>query len=115
MHRTVGRAFQLTLFILGFALSVVGVLYLITPVEALPSFLGGMHREGLRAGAYHTKRADVALILGVLALITSGWLFARSARLRRSPSLPGDPLEGWKGDPSEGWKGAPLDPDATRT
>ena len=81
MHR-VSRMLQLTLFIVGFTLSVIGVLYLITPVEALPTFLGGMHHQGPNAGAYHAKRADIALILGVLALIASAWLYARSARLQ---------------------------------
>jgi hypothetical protein len=91
MTHLVGRSFQLALFVAGFVLSVIGVLYLITPVEALPSFLGGMHHDGLRAGAYHTKRADVALILGILALIVSGWLYARSAaRIREHQYSPAD-------------------------
>jgi len=72
------RAFPLALFIAGFALFVVGVLYLITPVEALPRFLGGSLHAGLHAGNYHTKRADVALFLGVGCLVASGWLYTRS-------------------------------------
>ena len=86
MKRFVGRSLQLALFVVGFTLFVVGVLYLITPVEALPSFLGGIHREALHAGAYRTKRADVALILGILALIASAWLYRRSV-LRVGPSM----------------------------
>ena len=104
--RRVSRTFHLTLFIIGFTLSVVGVLYLITPAEALPSFLGGMHHEGLHAGTYHTKRADIALILGVFTLIASGWLYARSARLREPVWVPNDA--------SDGWTGAPSDTGATR-
>lgn len=78
MKRFAGRTLQLTLFIAGFVLFVIGVLYLITPVEALPRFLGGIHPDGLNAGNYHTKRADVALILGIVCLVASGWLYARS-------------------------------------
>ena len=74
------RAFPLVLFIAGFGLLVVGVLYLITPVEALPRFLGGSLRAGLHAGNYHTKRADVALFLGLGCLVASGWLYARSVQ-----------------------------------
>ena len=77
MRRFVVRSFPLALFIAGFALLVLGVLYLITPVEALPRFLGGSLREGLHAGNYHTKRADVALFLGVGCLVASGWLYPR--------------------------------------
>ena len=78
MRRFVVRSFPLALFIAGFAFFVVGVLYLITPVEALPTFLGGSLRAGLHAGNYHTKRADVALFLGVGCLVASGWLYPRS-------------------------------------
>jgi hypothetical protein len=77
MKRMAGRTLQLTLFVAGFVLFVVGVLYLITPVEALPTILGGIHREGLHAGNYHTKRADVALVFGLACLIASGWLYTR--------------------------------------
>ena len=80
------RAFPLVLFIAGFALLVVGVLYLITPVEALPRFLGGSLRAGLHAGIYHTKRADVALFLGVGCLIASGWLYPRTVWRRGGSS-----------------------------
>ena len=80
------RAFPLVLFIAGFGLLVVGVLYLITPVEALPRFLGGSLRAGLHAGNYHTKRADVALFLGVGCLVASGWLYPRSVWRRGGPS-----------------------------
>jgi hypothetical protein len=78
MNRLVIRMLPLALFVVGFVLFVIGVLYLITPVEGLPAFLGGIHRDGFHADAYHTKRADVALILGVLTLIASWWLYARS-------------------------------------
>lgn len=88
MNRLVGRAVLMALFIAGFVLFVVGVLYLITPVEALPAFLGGIQREGLQADAYRTKRADVALIVGVLFLIASGWLFARSAARSEPQNIP---------------------------
>ena len=86
MRRFVVRAFPLALFIAGFALLVVGVLYLITPVEALPTFLGGSLRASLHAGNYHTKRADVALFLGVGCLVASGWLYPRSVWRRGGPS-----------------------------
>ncbi len=85
MRRFIVRALPLVLFIAGFALFVVGVLYLITPVEALPTFLGGSLRAGLHAGNYHTKRADVALFLGVGCLVASGWLYPRTV-WRRGPS-----------------------------
>ena len=85
MRRFVVRALPLALFIAGFALLVVGVLYLITPVEAVPRFLGGSLRAGLHAGNYHTKRADVSLILGVGCLVASWWLYPRSV-WRRSGS-----------------------------
>jgi hypothetical protein len=96
MNRLISRTFLLALFVTGFVLFVLGVLYLITPVEALPSFLGGVHREGLRTGAFRTKRADVALILGTLFLIASWWLYARSTpRL----DLPHDVTEAsWEGE-----------------
>jgi hypothetical protein len=82
MKHLVARTLPLALFVAGFMLFVVGVLYLITPVEALPAFLGGIHRNGLHADAYRTKRADVALILGVLLLAASWWIYTRSvARL----------------------------------
>ena len=85
MRRFVVRALPLALFIAGFALLVVGVLYLITPVEALPTFLGGSLRASLHAGNYHTKRADVALFLGVGCLVASGWLYSRSVWRRGGP------------------------------
>jgi hypothetical protein len=86
------RTLLLTLFVTGFVLFVVGVLYLITPVESLPAFLGGIHRGGLHADAYRTKRANVALIVGVVALITCWWLYARSAaRLGHSRGVLGEP------------------------
>ena len=88
MNRVVRRALLLALFVGGFMLFVVGVLYLITPVEALPAFLGGIHREGLHADAYRTKRADVALIVGVLFLIASAWFFARSAARSEPQDIP---------------------------
>ena len=75
--------FLIPLFMAGFALMVVGVLYLFTPVESLPSILGGLHHGGNHAGAYRTKRADVALILGVLTLIACVWLSVRSAPVLR--------------------------------
>ena len=80
------RAFPLVLFIAGFGLLVVGVLYMITPVEALPRFLGGSLRAGLHAGNFHTKRADVALFLGVGCLVASAWLYPRSVWRRGGPS-----------------------------
>ena len=83
MSRFVSRTFLTALFMAGFALMVVGVLYLFTPVESLPSFLGGLHRGGIHAGAYRTKRADVALILGVLTLIACAWLSGRSVPVLR--------------------------------
>ena len=86
MKRFVSRGLPLALFLMGFMLLVVGVLYLITPVEALPAFLGGIQRSGLHADAYRTKRADVALILGVLLLIASWWVYRRS--VERLPELP---------------------------
>ena len=94
MKRLVTRALPLALFVAGFVLVVVGVLYLITPVEALPAFLGGIHRNGLHADAYRTKRADVALVLGVLLLIASWWVYPRSvSRLRRSERIAEDSSE----------------------
>ena len=86
MRRFVVRALPLALFIAGFALLVVGVLYLITPVEALPTFLGGSLRSGLHAGNYHTKRADVALFLGLGCLAASWWLYPRTVWRRGRPS-----------------------------
>ena len=86
MRRFVVRGFPLALFIAGFALFVVGVLYLITPVEALPRFLGGSLRAGLHAENYHTKRADVALFLGVGCLVATGWLYPKSVWRRGGPS-----------------------------
>jgi hypothetical protein len=86
VRRFAVRPLPLVLFIAGFVLFVVGVLYLITPVEALPTFLGGSHRAGLHAGNYHTKRADVALILGVGCLVASGWLCQRSVWRRGGSS-----------------------------
>lgn len=89
MSKFVDRTLPLTLFVVGFALVVVGVLYLVTPVEALPSFLGGIHHGRI---AYHTKRADATLILGVISLAVSTWLFRRSiARVREHRYLPLDP------------------------
>ncbi len=90
MRRFVVRSFPLALFIAGFALLVVGVLYLITPVEALPTFLGGSLRASLHAGNYHTKRADVALFLGVGCLVASGWLYSRSVWRRGGPPRRGE-------------------------
>jgi hypothetical protein len=86
VRRFVVRALPLALFIAGFALLVVGVLYLITPVEAVPTFLGGSLRAGLHAGNYHTKRADVSLILGVGCLVASWWLYPRTVWRRSGPS-----------------------------
>jgi divalent metal cation (Fe/Co/Zn/Cd) transporter len=96
----VGRTIQVALFITGFALIVIGVLYLMTPVEALPSVLGGMRHGGIHAGAYHTKRADVGLILGIVALIASGWLYARSSRIRATLHASENPPTGWHREPS---------------
>lgn len=90
MNRLVRRTLLLALFVTGFVLFVVGVLYLITPVGALPAFLGGIQREGLHADVYRTKRADVALIVGVLFLIASGWLFARSAARSELQNIPAE-------------------------
>jgi hypothetical protein len=86
MRGFVSRGLPLALFSIGFVLLVVGVLYLITPAEALPGFLGGIQRNGLHADAYRTKRADVALLLGVLLLTASWGVYARS--VERLP-LPG--------------------------
>ena len=108
MRRFVVRALPLALFIAGFALLVVGVLYLITPVEAVPRFLGGSLRAGLHAGNYHTKRADVSLILGVGCLVASGWLYPRSVWRRGGPSehVPGpgavEPVSDTETAPREG-------------
>jgi hypothetical protein len=94
MRRFVSRGLALALFSMGFVLLVLGVLYLITPAEALPGFLGGIQRKGLHAHAYRTKRADVALILEVLLLTASWWVYRRSVE---RPSLPERITE----DPSE--------------
>lgn len=83
MIRLTSRTLLMALFITGFLLLVIGVLYLVTPVDALPSFLGGPQRGGFHPDAHHTKRAAAALALGVLTLGATAWLFARSvARLR---------------------------------
>lgn len=83
MNRLSSRTLLLALLITGFVLIVIGVLYLITPMDALPSFLGGPRHGGFRPDAHHTKRAAAALVLGVLTLTATGWLFASSvARLR---------------------------------
>jgi hypothetical protein len=79
MKRSASRIIPMALFIAGFVLIVIGVLYLITPLDGLPSFLGGIHHGGLHASeAHRTKRADVALFLGILTLIASWWIYARS-------------------------------------
>jgi hypothetical protein len=96
MKRFVSRGLPLALFVVGFALLVIGVLYLITPVEALPAFLGGIQRHGLHADAYRTKRADLALILGVLLLIASWRFYRRSVeRLPKPEHLSEDSSEKW--------------------
>lgn len=83
VNRLTSRTLLLALLIAGFILIVIGVLYLVTPMDALPSFLGGPRHGGFRPDARHTKRAAAALTLGVLTLTATGWLFARSvARLR---------------------------------
>lgn len=96
MFRLTSRTLLLALLITGFVLIVIGVLYLITPMDALPSFLGGPRHGGFRPDARHTKRAGAALALGALALTATGWLFARSvARLREQRYV-------GRGDPSFG-------------
>ena len=69
MKRFVGRSLQLALFVVGFTLFVVGVLYLITPVEALPSFLGGIHRADVHVEprfepVQDPPEADVLPVIG---------------------------------------------------
>jgi hypothetical protein len=83
MKQSVSRILFLALFLAGCGLTALGIIYLITPVASLPTFLGGIHHGQLHSDAYRTRRADVALILGVLALITSGWLAARTVGILR--------------------------------
>jgi hypothetical protein len=83
MKQSASRILFLGLFLAGCGLTALGILYLITPVASLPTFLGGIHHGQLHADAYRTRRADVALFLGVLALITSGWLAARTVGILR--------------------------------
>ena len=72
-------------------------------MEALPRFLGGSLGAGLHAGNYHTKRADVALFLGVgcrrerVALPEVGlatWRYLREGRGRGACLGHGDCVEG---------------------
>jgi drug/metabolite transporter (DMT)-like permease len=76
MDRFLNRILPMALYVIGAVLGIIGVLYLVTPAASLPSFLGGIHHPGV----YHTKRADVALILGVLALGAAWILYVRSIR-----------------------------------
>ena len=85
----VNRALPVIFYFVGYVSVVLGVLYLITPVGSLPTFMGGIHHGRL---AYHTKRADVALILGLIILAASTWLFRRSiARVREHQYFRLDP------------------------
>jgi hypothetical protein len=93
MKQSLTRILFVVLFLAGCGMTALGVLYLTTPIEALPTFLGGIH-HGFHA-AYRTRRAYVFLSLGGSALVASAWLAARaveSLRERQSARSVGSSL-----------------------
>jgi len=76
-HRTNWpRVIGVTLLVIGAIALIAGIVYMTTAAHSLPSILGRIPS----ANYHRTKRGVAALILGAVAVIVGGVLFARSRR-----------------------------------
>lgn len=68
---------RVVLVVLGILAVVVGIIYLVEPIQSLPSFFPGHAAHGLR---HHHTRGYIAIGVGVILLILAG--IARRSRRR---------------------------------
>ena len=59
---------------------IAGILYLTEPAKSLPSVLGTITSPASRANAHRSTRGIVAIVVGVIFLVATGF----ATRLRRS-------------------------------
>jgi uncharacterized membrane protein YphA (DoxX/SURF4 family) len=71
------RLLAVLLVVLGILAIIAGVIYLVEPIHALPSFFPG---HALHGQGYHRIRGYIAIAVGVILLILAG--IARRSRRR---------------------------------
>jgi amino acid permease len=75
------RALTIALLVLALVLIVIGIVYLVTTANGLPSFFPGHHKG---SNHHHVKHGILAIGLGVVALV-GAWLTTAPDRTATPP------------------------------